>query len=93
MNISFKPDIDPELTISGLHSQSRLITTEFSEARHRLMLEWRYASALNKQARAVQKATGQHQVYAGSSELYEEAFYWFLSAPALIYVVYLAFGL
>jgi len=93
MTISFEPYIDPEPTTSDIRAQSRLVTTEFSEARHRLMLEYRYASILNKSARALQKATGEHQVYAGSSELYEEAFYWFLSAPALVYVVYLVFGL
>jgi hypothetical protein len=92
MNITFEPEIDPEPTTSDNRSRSRLVTTEFSEARHRLMLECRYAHALNKPVRAVQKGAGQHQIYAGSSEFLEEAFYWFLTAPALVYVVYLAFG-
>jgi hypothetical protein len=92
MNITFEPKIDPEPATSDPKSGSSLVTTEFSEARHQLMLKCRYSPAVHKAARAVQTSTGQRTVFAGSSELAEEAFYWFLTAPALVYVVYLVFG-
>ena len=91
MNITFEPKIDPE-PAHNTHSRPDLITTEFSGARHQLMLECEYAPALNRPLRAVQIGIGQPRINSGSSELFEEAFYWFLSAPALVYVVYLAFG-
>jgi hypothetical protein len=92
MNITFEPKIDPEPATSDPKSGSSLVTTEFWEARHQLRLKCRYSPAVHKAARAVQNSIGQRKVFAGSSELVEEAFYWFLTAPALVYVVYLAFG-
>jgi len=92
MNIIFEPKIDPAPT-SNNRSQSHSVSTEFSEEHHRLLLENRNVPALDKAAGAVRNRNRQRQVFAGSSELVEEAFYWFLTAPALVYVVYLAFGL
>ena len=93
MNMTFNPATDPEPTAHNTQSRPRSVTTEFSEARHQLMLECKYSPALNKPLRAVQKGIRQQEIYANSSTLFEEAFYWFISAPALVYVVYLAFGL
>ncbi|MBV8100912.1 MAG: hypothetical protein JOZ31_17340 [Verrucomicrobia bacterium] len=92
MNIIFEPTIESVRTAND-QSPSHSVSTEFSEARHRLLLENRNVPALDRTAGAVRNRNGQRQVFAGSSELVEEAFYWFLTAPALVYVVYLAFGL
>jgi hypothetical protein len=72
MNITFEPEIDPERTKSDIQSQSLLATTEFSEARHRLMLECGYAPALDKAARAVQNSTERAK--------YEISFTWIRTA-------------
>jgi hypothetical protein len=92
MNIIFESKIGPLPTFNH-RSQSHSANTEFSEARHRLLQESRNVPAFDKAARTVRNHKSQRQGFAGSSELVEEAFYWFLTAPALVYVVYLAFGL
>jgi hypothetical protein len=92
MNIIFEPKSDPAPT-SNNRSPSHSVSAEFSEERHRLLLESRNVPALDKAAGAVAKRNSQRQVLASSSELVEDAFYWFLTAPALVYVVYSAFGL
>ena len=46
----------------------------------------------HKTARAVRNGTGQLKAPASSSGMLEEAVYWFLTAPALAYVIYSAFG-
>jgi hypothetical protein len=91
MNITVQPKIDPELVPSEIQSRSRAVITDFSEARHQLMPECRH-TVRDRAARAVQNVCAQRQVLSGSSELFEQAFYWLLTAPALVYVVYLAFG-
>ena len=90
MNTIFEQKIDPATTPNN-RSQSHSVNTEFSEARHRLLPDSPNVPALDKAARTVLNRKRQHQVFAGS-QLVEEAFYWFLTAPALVYVVYLAFG-
>jgi len=92
MNITFKSKIDSAPT-SNQRSPSHSVSAEFSEARHRLPLESRDFPALDRAAGAVRKRNSQRLGFASSSELIEEAFYWFLTAPALVYVIYLAVGL
>jgi hypothetical protein len=91
MNITFQPKNDSEPATSDSQKKSSALRTDFSEARHQLMLESRHAGR-HKAARAVKNGTGQLKARAGSSGLLEEAVYWFLTAPALAYVVYSAFG-
>jgi len=90
MNITFESEIDPAPTPNN-RSQSHSVNTEFSEARHRLLSDSPNIPALDKAQRTARNRNRQNQVLAGS-QLVEEAFYWFLTAPALVYVVYLAFG-
>jgi hypothetical protein len=92
MNIIFEPKID-RAPASSDRSRSQSVSTEFSEARHRLMIKSGNVPSSNKVADGVRDRNRQRQGFAGSSDLVEEAFYWFLTAPALGYVVYLAFGL
>jgi hypothetical protein len=91
MNIIFQPKIDPDLAPTEIESQSRGVIPDCSEALHQLIPERRHI-ARHKSPRTIQNATAQRQVLSGSSELLEEGVYWFLTAPALIYVIYLAFG-
>jgi hypothetical protein len=91
MNITFQPKNDSEPTTSDSQTRSSSVVADFSEARHHLMLESRHARR-DKAARPVETGTSKLRALAGSSELLEEAVYWFLTAPALAYVVYLAFG-
>ena len=92
MNIIFEQKTDPTPTPNN-RSQLHSVNIESSEARHRLLPDSTKVPALDSAARTVPNHNRQRQVFAGSSELVDEAFYWFLTAPALVYVVYLAFGL
>ena len=92
MKIIFGPRFDPKPTPSSNRSQSHPLSIEFSEARHQLLLESRYVPSSDKATGTVRNRNRNRQVFAGSSGLVEEAFYWFLTAPALVYVAYLAFG-
>jgi len=63
--------------------------TDFFEVRHQLMLE-------NRQIDNIQEATipgvndnSKHELSLASAKFVEEAVYWFVSAPALLYLVYL----
>jgi hypothetical protein len=91
MNITFPSKIDPAPTPNN-RSTSHSVATEFSEARDRLLPDSTNVPALDKAARTVRNRNRPRQVF-GDSQLVEEAFYWFLTAPALVYVVYLVFGL
>ena len=88
MNITLQPKNHSEQARSDSQTRSGSVTSEFSEARHQLMLESRH-----KAARTVRNGTGQLKARTSSSGLLEEAVYWFLTAPAIAYVVYSAFGL
>jgi hypothetical protein len=92
MNIIFEQEIDPTPTPNN-QSPSHSVNTESAEARHRLLPDSTKVPALDSVARTVPNHNRQRQVFPGSSELVDEAFYWFLTAPALAYVAYLAFGL
>jgi hypothetical protein len=91
MNITFQSEIDPA-PIPNNRLQSHSLSAQFSEERHRLLPERTNVPALDKAARTVRNRNSRRQAFEGS-QLVEEAFYWFLTAPALVYVVYLAFGL
>jgi hypothetical protein len=92
MNIIFEQKSDSAPT-PNIRSQSHSVNTKSSEARHRLLQDGTKVPALDSAVRTVPNQNSQRQVFAGPSELVDEAFYWFLTAPALVYVAYLAFGL
>jgi hypothetical protein len=62
--------------------------TDFFEARHQLMIE-------NREIDNIQEVTTRvddnlrHKSSLFSAELVESALYWFISAPALLYLIYL----
>jgi hypothetical protein len=91
MNITFQPKHDSEPATSDFQTTSSSAVTDFSEARHQLMLESRHGRR-DKGTRAVKNSTAKLKARATSSGFLEEAVYWFLTAPALAYVIYSAFG-
>jgi len=92
MNIVFKRKIDLAPAPNN-RSQSHSVNTKSSGARHQLLPDNTKVPALDSATRTVPNHNRQRQIFPGSSELVDEAFYWFLTAPALAYVAYLAFGL
>jgi len=92
MNIIFERKIDPVPTPNN-RSQSHSVNTKSGGTHHQLLPDNTKVPALGGAARTVPKNNRHRQVFPGSSELVDEAFYWFLTVPALAYVAYLAFGL
>jgi hypothetical protein len=89
MNVTFEPEIDQLPTRADIQSKSGRVTTDFFEARHQLMLEWSEKAVSDITTRPVQGESVRHQLFSGSSNLAEEALYWFVSAPALVYLLHL----
>jgi hypothetical protein len=54
------------------------------------MLEWSEKGVSDRTTRPVQGESVRHQLFTGSSNLAEEALYWFISAPALVYLLHLS---
>jgi hypothetical protein len=89
MNITFEPGIDQLPTRAGIQSKSGRVSTELFQARHKLMFEWSENAVPDITKRPVQGESARHQLFTGSSNLAQEAFYWFISAPALVYLLHL----
>ena len=91
MNITFEPVTDQKQTASDIPRTPLPMVTDFFEARHQLMLQARKSVIADKTAEQSENLRTQPQTR--SSEIAEEAVYWFISAPALAYLLYLIFGL
>jgi hypothetical protein len=72
-----------------IRSDSISHTTDFFEARHQLMLEYGEIDNIQEVTPARVNGNGRHQPSIASARLAEEALYWFLSAPALVYLIFL----
>jgi len=93
MNIIFESVTDHQQDVSDTQPKSGPLATDFFEARHQLVL-WRQESATSdKTARAVEIINGHPQPFRAAPAVAEQALYWLISAPALVYLVYLIFGL
>ncbi|MFY9983917.1 MAG: hypothetical protein WAK31_04120 [Chthoniobacterales bacterium] len=66
---------------------------DFFEARHPLMLTSREARSLKKITGRPVKGNRRRETFDASANLLDEALYWFISAPALGYLVYVVLGL
>jgi len=64
-------------------------TTDFFEARHQLMLKYREIDNIQEVTPPRVNGNGRHQPSLAAARLAEEALYWLLSAPALVYLIYL----
>jgi hypothetical protein len=66
---------------------------DFFEARHLLMLAPRETRRLKKITGRPVKRNRRPETFGASANLIDEALYWFISAPALGYLVYVVLGL
>jgi hypothetical protein len=95
MNIIFEAEsaTDRDQTAEDTESTFLPLISDFFEARHQLMLKSRETAGPNETIHPVQCAKKRPEPFMTSASVFEEALYWFISAPALVYVVYLIFGL
>jgi hypothetical protein len=66
---------------------------DFFEARHQLMLGETHSNQPTKHPSPDPKLSGRMEPSSGRAGMAEQALYWLISAPALAYLFYLAFGL
>jgi hypothetical protein len=69
--------------------EMRSDSTDFFEARHQLRLKYREIDNIQEVTPPRVNGNGRHQPSLAAARLAEEALYWFLSAPALVYLIYL----
>jgi hypothetical protein len=81
--VATKPESRPQLV-----PDSR----DFSEARHLLLLASREAGNQKKLAFRSLYANDGRDTFLASTNVVEEVLYWFISAPALGYLIYLVLG-
>ncbi len=93
MNIIFESVTDHQQDVSDTQPKSSPLVTEFFETRHQLMLQRQDSTTSDKTARAVEIIKRQPQPFRAAPAVAEQALYWLISAPALVYLVYLIFGL
>lgn len=66
---------------------------DFFEARHLLMLAPRKTRSVKKITARPANGNRRRETFDASANLIDEALYWFISAPALGYLVYVVLGL
>jgi hypothetical protein len=95
MNTIFETEsvTDQDQTAEDTESASLPHISDFFESRHQLMLDSRETARPNETLYRVQRAKQEPKPPMTSTSMLEEAVYWFISAPALVYVVYLILGL
>ena len=92
MNIIFESVTDQQQEVSDTQPKSSPLVTDFFEARHELMLRRQDSATSDKTARAVEIINRHPQPFRAAPAVAEQALYWLISAPALVYVVYLILG-
>jgi hypothetical protein len=93
MNIIFESVTDHQQDVSDTRPKSSPLVTDFFEARHQLMLRLLDGATSDKTARAVGTINWHPQPFRAAPAVAEQALYWLISAPALVYLLYLVFGL
>jgi hypothetical protein len=93
MNIIFESVTDNQPKASGTEPKSSPLVTDFFEARHQLLLRRQESATSSKTAGAVETNNQQPQPFRAALPVAEQALYWLISAPALVYLVYLVLGL
>jgi hypothetical protein len=91
MNIT----IEKQTVITGGETRPEVAPhiMNFFEARHLLMLTSREARRLKKITARPVTGNGRRETFGASANLLDEALYWFISAPALGYLLYVVLGL
>lgn len=93
MNIIFESVTDHQPDVSDTQPKSSPLVTEFFDARHQLMLRRHDSTTSDKTARAVEINDWHPQPFRAAPAVAEQALYWLISAPALVYLVYIIFCL
>ena len=93
MNIIFESVNDHQPDVSDTQPKSSPLVTDFFEARHELMLRSQDSATSYKTAEAVETINRHSQTFRAAPAVAEQALYWLISAPALVYLVYLIFSL
>ena len=93
MNIIFESVTDHQQEVSNAQPKSGPLVTDFFEARHQLMLRRQDSATSYKTARAVETINRYPLPFRPAPAVTEQALYWLISGPALVYLVYLIFGL
>jgi hypothetical protein len=92
MNIIFESVTDHQPDVSDTQPKSSPLAADFFEARHQLMLPRQDSTTSDKTARAVE-IYWHPQPFRAAPAVAEQALYWLISAPALVYLVYIIFCL
>ena len=93
MNIIFESVTDHRQEVSDTQPKSSPLVTDLFEGRHNLMLRLQDSATSDKTPRAVEIISRHIQPFGAAPVVAEQALYWLISAPALVYLVYLIFGL
>jgi hypothetical protein len=93
MNIIFESVTDHQPELSDTQPSSSPLATDFFEARHQLMLPRQDSTTSDKTARAVEIIDWHPQPFRAAPAVAEQALYWLISAPALVYLLYIIFCL
>jgi hypothetical protein len=93
MNIIFESVTDHRQEVSYTQPKSSPLVTDFFEARHQLMFRLQESAISDRTARADEIINRRPQPFRAAPAVAEQALYWLLSAPALVYLVYLILGL
>jgi hypothetical protein len=93
MNIIFESVTDHQQDVSDTQPKSSPPATDFFEARYQLMLWHQDSATSGNTKRAVGTINRRPQPIGAAPAVAEQALYWLISAPALVYLVYLIFGL
>jgi hypothetical protein len=88
MKITFQPKINQQPTRFDTEPTPSLINTDFVGARHQLMFECRQRVVSPRMTPVAPNESTRHQLFIGPSNVAEEALYLFISAPALVYLIY-----
>jgi hypothetical protein len=93
MNIIFESVTDHQPDVSDTQPKSSPLAADFFETRHQLMLRRQDSTTSDKTARTVEINDWHPQPSRAAPAVAEQALYWLISAPALVYLVYIIFGL
>jgi hypothetical protein len=93
MNIIFESVTHHRQEVSDTQPKSSPLVTDFFEARHQLLLRRQDSATSDKTGRAVEITNRHTQPFRAAPAVAEQVLYWLISAPALVYLVYLIFGL
>ena len=85
--------VDHQPNLNELPPNSAAFVIDFFEARHRLLTESERIAQEREMDRQIRESATRRERSVGLLEALEEAFYWLISAAALVYLALAIFGL